>query len=55
MGPLVVGYDGTPGARAALTEADRLAGELGDGHRARLLRAGQPHRRRGARLRGGAA
>lgn len=31
MGPLVVGYDGTPGARVALAEADRLAGELGTG------------------------
>jgi nucleotide-binding universal stress UspA family protein len=31
MGPLVVGYDGTPGARAALTEADRLAAELDTG------------------------
>ncbi len=28
MGPIVVAYDGTPGARAALREADRLAGEL---------------------------
>ena len=28
-GPLVVGYDGTEGARAALAEALRLAGALG--------------------------
>jgi nucleotide-binding universal stress UspA family protein len=31
MGPLVVGYDGTPGARVALAQADRLAGELDTG------------------------
>jgi nucleotide-binding universal stress UspA family protein len=30
-GELVVGYDGTPGARAAAAEALRLAGELGSG------------------------
>ena len=28
-GPLIVGYDGTDGARAALAEALRLAGALG--------------------------
>jgi nucleotide-binding universal stress UspA family protein len=31
MGTLVVGYDGTDGARAALREAVALGGELGDG------------------------
>ncbi len=31
MGPLVVGYDGTPGARVALAQADRLSGELDTG------------------------
>jgi nucleotide-binding universal stress UspA family protein len=31
MGTLVVGYDGTEGARAALKAAVALAGELGDG------------------------
>jgi nucleotide-binding universal stress UspA family protein len=31
MGTLVVGYDGTEGARAALKAAVTLAGELGDG------------------------
>ena len=31
MGTLVVGYDGTDGARAALRAAVELGGELGDG------------------------
>jgi nucleotide-binding universal stress UspA family protein len=31
VGTLVVGYDGTDGAQAALDEAGRLAAELGDG------------------------
>ncbi len=31
MGTIVVGYDGTPGAQAALDEAATLAAQLGDG------------------------
>ena len=48
-GPLVVGYDGTEGAKAALAEALRLAGALGVDIVVAFALLGRPARRRGRR------
>ena len=47
-GPLVVGYDGTEGAEAALAEALRLAGALGVEIVVAFAYWTDPARRRGA-------